>query len=143
MVRRFPSRLAGVLVTIGILLSLGTFATTMQANAVDFNCGSGTVCVFPNRDLTGNYPLWDGPAQLLTDAFNGSWMSFSSVDVTPNPGSARNGSTGSCFWVFDKQDSRTLPVPPGAAIDLAHSFGYFFIQFGVNPCPASPPPGRP
>jgi hypothetical protein len=141
--RRIHPRVAGILVTLGIFLSVGVFTTTAQANAIDFMCPGRTVCVFPNNDRTGNYgDPWDGPAELATDKYNGQWRSFASVHVTPNPGSVNNNS-GSCLWVRDMQNNLTAPIEPGGGGILDHFYGYFFIQFGVHPCPATPPPGAP
>jgi hypothetical protein len=157
------SRMAVMLAAAGTILSLSAATATAQAQTVThsrhhvgaapavarpssvrpyFTCPSATVCVFPNNDLTGNYGSpWNGPAELTTVLYSGQWDSFSSISITPNPGSL-NDNSGSCVWVLDKEAGVKSYVEPGDTGVLAHSYGYIFIQYGVNPCnPNDPPSG--
>jgi hypothetical protein len=99
----------------------------------DFTCPDRTVCLFPNNDFTGNYPGWGGPAQLPTDVDNGQWYSFNQVAASnPNPGSL-NDNSGSIVWVYAKDANAPACLNPGRWV-LSHSFGYFFIRFGIHSC---------
>lgn len=138
-------RLCVVIAFIAAVLSLGTSAASAQTATVhpDFTCPSRTVCLFPNDNLTGNYPAWGGPATLATDAFNGSWMTFGSVGADdPNPGSL-NDNSNSAIWVFSHaMGNRKWCIITGTA-NLTNSYGWFMIQFGATTCqnvPVDPVP---
>jgi hypothetical protein len=143
MLSSFSCRVVSIVVTLGVFLSLAAFASAGQANAVDFMCSSSPpqVCLFPNDNLTGNYPV-GGPVRIGPQGWT-QWTAFSVVGATnPNPGSANNN-TGSCMWVDDAAGHVVEQVKPHSTADLLHQFGFFIVQFGVDPCPAHAPAGAP
>jgi hypothetical protein len=112
--------------------------TALPSVQPDFTCPSATVCLFPNNDFTGSYPDWGGPAELATDVWNGEWYSFAQAGASdPNPGSL-NDNSNSVMWVYAKDINAGICLTPGRYI-LEHTYGYFFIEFGVTTCPANPP----
>lgn len=157
MKRLLTGRVAAVLVAAAALFaSVGTAASsqaatntshgTMAMRSVtalpsvqpDFTCPGRTVCLFPNNDFTGNYPGWGGPAELATDVWNGQWYSFSQASASnPNPGSL-NDNSNSVMWIYAKDLNQAVCLTPGRYV-LQHTYGYFFIQFGVTTCAANPP----
>ena len=154
MKRLLTGRIAAVLVAATALLAMGGTAASAQAATAgtsrgamvtrsitapspvqpDFTCASPTVCLFPNNDFTGNYPAWGGPAELAADVWNGQWYSFSQANASnPNPGSL-NDDSNSVMWVYAKDSGARWCLTPGKYV-LAHTYGYFFIEFGVTSCP--------
>jgi len=120
----------------------GTMATrsvtTISSVQPDFTCPRPSVCLFPHNDFTGKYPAWGGPAVLATDVWNGQWYSFSQAGASnPNPGSL-NDNSNSVMWVYAKNINVGICLTPGR-YTLEHTYGYFYIEFGVTACPASPP----
>jgi len=145
MARRLPAKVSGILLALAAFSSLGVFTTTTTTTAqaaTEFTCPAKTVCLFPNDNLTGNYPAFGGPAELATNGNNGAWTSFASDGISPNPGSM-HVNANSCVWVFDKQLDLFGEAEPNSTDALDGTFGFFFIQLGVDPCPSSPPPGAP
>jgi Peptidase inhibitor family I36 len=105
----------------------------------DFTCPSPDICLFPNKDFTGNYNAWDGPAVLPTDVYNGRWISFDSIGASnPHPGSINNTSQ-SVMWVYAKDNGDRQCLDHGKWIP-AHTYGWFFIQFGIHTCGSIPTP---
>lgn len=155
--RHLAGRMTAALAAAAALLTSGGIAASAQAATgsphsnmatrpitgrpsadLDFTCPSRTVCLFPNDNYTGNYPGWGGPAELATDVWNGQWYSFAQADASnPNPGSL-NDNSNSVIWVYAKDLNLALCLTPGR-YSLDHTYGYFFIQFGVTSCNANPP----
>jgi hypothetical protein len=116
--------------------------TTIPTVQPDFTCPRPSVCLFPNNDFTGNYPAWDGPAVLATDVWNGQWYSFAQADASnPNPGSL-NDNSNSVMWVYAKNINVGFCLTPGR-YTLQHTYGYFFIEFGITTCPSNDRPPKP
>jgi hypothetical protein len=116
-------------------------ASARSAPRVDFTCQSPDVCVFPNDDYTGTYGRpWFGPAQLNPAIYSGPpWVTFATWAITPNPGSLTNASD-SCVWVYDAATGYVDYVLPHSQLDLDHSDGWLFIQYGVHNCGSEPFP---
>jgi hypothetical protein len=133
--------IAGVSAQAATTAGPASHTATVQhaAAAPDFTCPSRSVCLFPNDDWAGNYP-GGAPVVLPTDVYNGAWLTFASVGASnPNPGSL-NDNSNSVMWIHAADAGTYKCLTPSKWI-LFHSWGWFFIQFGVTSCPAHHPAG--
>lgn len=109
-------------------------ALSMTPSAVspDFTCPSATICFFQNNDFTGS------SFSCATDVCNGSWFTVTFNGV--HPGSV-NDNSQSIFFAADKQTGLKKCFEPGR-YTLSHTYGFFFIEFGIHSCNgAHVPPG--
>ena len=109
-----------------------TLGMTPSAVSPDFTCPSRTICFFQNNDFTGS------GFSCATDVCNGSWFTVTFNGV--HPGSV-NDNSQSIFFAADKQAGLKKCFEPGR-YPLRHTYGFFFIEFGIHSCNGAPvPPG--
>lgn len=124
-------------------LVCGASVATAQTVQPNFTCPSPAMCLFPNRDFTGNYA--DGsPVVLVPGDHNGHWHTFGSVGAdNPNPGSINNNSNSIMFIFAQDRNFYGCLDPRKWVVDNA--WGWFFIQLNTSTCPPDPnanhPPG--
>ena len=102
--------------------SLTTTTSAIPANA--FSCPSRSICFYQNEDGTGQ------SKSCLTSVCRGAWYSTTVGGV--HAGSVFDNSN-SIFWVADKQAGVEYCLSPGA-YNLFHSYGYYWVEYGVTSC---------
>jgi len=102
---------------------LPTPTPPILANA--FSCASAHICFYQNEDGTGQ------PVSYPTRVYRGAWYSTTVGGV--HAGSVFDNS-GSLFWVADKQAGTEVCETPGGIHHLSHSYGYFWVEYGIGSC---------
>jgi len=148
MIRRFKNTAAVLLAVAGMAFAVVavTAGSAAPANAAsvsagsvaepDFTCPAKAVCSFYGEDLDNTPHTWWPGNQ------GGAWKKWSNLGIN-NPGSLRNNSAY-CVWLGTQPGGtggtyRTVDGNEGgAALDLEHNFGYFYIT-AIAQCGPQPP----
>jgi hypothetical protein len=102
--------------------SLTTTTSAISANA--FSCPSRSICFYQNEDGTGQ------SKSCLTRVCRGAW--YSTTVGGQHAGSVFDNSN-SIFWVANKQFGFEVCEAPGT-YNLFHSYGYYWVEYGVTSC---------
>ena len=112
---------AAAIVAVGGL-ALGVGGTAHAS--VEFTCSAGTTCFFSDD----NYQT---VATVVSNSAYPNQTSFSSLGIA-DPGSV-NVDGNSSLHLLGKSTGETACIPGGKAV-LDHTFGYFYIDYGVKDC---------
>lgn len=129
--------LGSILLMAALFLAFSPVAPRAHAASVDtaplssvspdaFSCASRTLCLYQNEDGTG------ASISCATNVCRGAWYSTTVGGV--HAGSAYDNS-GSIFWTADVQADTEVcwNNPPGTAA-LDHSYGYYWVEYGIGSC---------